>query len=131
MAFLPDGRRTVSSGGDRTIRLWDIESGQEIHCFRGHTNGVNCVAVSPDGHRLLSSSWDGHELRLWDVASGKSVHRINWGNVAPNRGSFTPDGRHAVCGGTDGVIRMYRLPAPDGVKTDQSAAAASPAAVMP
>ena len=37
----------------------------------------------------------------------------------PTRGSFTPDGRHAVWAGQDGVIRMYRLPAPDQGKADR------------
>ena len=119
------------SSSERTIRLWDVETGREIDCLRGHTNGITWVAVSPDGRRLLSSSYDGRELRLWDVASRKMMHRIGWGNGHPLRGSFTPDGRHAVWGGTDGVIRMYRLPAPDQAKTDQPASPAPPAAAKP
>ena len=130
-AFLPDGRRTVSSGYDRTIRLWDVGTGQEIHCFRGHTNEVTWVAVSPDGRRLLSSDYGGHELRLWDVETRKQVDRIKWGTVSPTRGSFTPDGRHAVWGGSDGVIRMYRLSAPDKDKTDHSAAPTLPGPSQP
>ena len=39
----------VSTGMDRTIRLWDSASGEENHCFRGHAEGVTWVAVSPDG----------------------------------------------------------------------------------
>ncbi len=131
VAFLPGGRRTVSCGSDRTIRLWDVESGQELQCFRGHPVEVIWVAVSPDGRRLLSSDHNGHDLRLWDVEARKQVHRINWGNVSPNRGSFTPDGRHAVWGGADGVIRMYRLPAPDQDKADHPAPPAQPAAAKP
>jgi WD40 repeat protein len=140
VAFLPDGRRAVSCSDDRllptkhsdpTIRLWDLESSREIHCFRGHQVEVTWVAVSPDGRRLLSSDYQGHDLRLWDVEARKQVHRINWGNEAPLRGSFTPDGRHAVWGGYDGVIRMYRLPATDQDKADHPAAPAPPAAAQP
>ena len=74
---------------------------------------------------------NGHDLRLWDVKTGKQIHRIDWGTVSPTRGSFTPDGRHAVWGGMDGVVRMYRLPAPDHEKGEQPAAPAQPAAAKP
>ncbi len=129
VAFLPDGRHAVSSSADRTIRLWDAESGQELHCFRGHPIGHIRVAVSPDGHLLLSGDWTGHELRLWDVDARKMLHRVNWGNVEPTFGSFTPDGRHAVWGGTDGVVRMYRLNVP--TQADRPAAAAGAVTIKP
>jgi eukaryotic-like serine/threonine-protein kinase len=114
VAFLPDGHRAVSSGFDRTIRLWDIESGRELHRFLGHPREVTCVAVSPDGRRLLSSDYPGRELRLWDVEGRKLIRRIGWAGISPTRGSFSPDSRNAVWGGTDGVVRLYRLPAFDG-----------------
>jgi WD40 repeat protein len=126
VAFLSDGRRAVSASNDRTIRLWDLESGQEEHCFRGHRNRVICVAVSPDGHWLLSTGFDGGELLLWDLEARKLVHRYIWGSVAPNRCSFTPDGRHALWGGSDGVIRMYRM-----TGTVQPGRPASPAQPVP
>jgi WD40 repeat protein len=127
-AFLPDGRRAVSCGNDRTIRLWDVATGQEIRSFRGHAHSVGWLAVSPDGHWLLSSDHEGGELWLWDVETSQTVQRINWGNVIPIHGSFTPDGRHAIWTGSDGVIRMYRLSAPDKDKADPTAPPAKPAA---
>ncbi len=67
------------------------------------------MAASPDGRRLLSSDYNGHELRLWDVEGRKLIRRLGWGGTAPTRGSFSPDGRHAVWTGTDGVVRLYEL----------------------
>ncbi len=54
------------------------------------------------------------------------VHRIAWPPNKPGRVAFTPDGRHAVYGGSDGVIRMYRLPAPVQDKTDPPVTPAKP-----
>jgi WD40 repeat protein len=62
VAVLPDGRRAISGAEDKTIRLWDLETGSELHRFDGHENWVNSVAV-PDGRRALSSSAD-MSLRL-------------------------------------------------------------------
>ncbi len=64
MAFTPDGRRLLTGGEDRTLRLWDVASGKELRRFVGHTHRVWSVACSPDGRYALSGSFD-RTLRLW------------------------------------------------------------------
>ena len=71
MAVTPDGRRAVSGSYDRTLRLWDLESGQPVRTLQGHTDCV-AVAVTRDGRRAVSA-WRDRTLRLWDLESGKEI----------------------------------------------------------
>ena len=53
-------RRSKASGhregDDRTIKLWDPITGQEIFSLRGHASGLTCVTFSPDGKSIASGS---------------------------------------------------------------------------
>ena len=66
VTFSPDGKRVLSGSGDETLRLWDVETGQQVRCLKGHTGCVNSVAFSPDGKRALSGSAD-RTVRLWQL----------------------------------------------------------------
>jgi WD40 repeat protein len=49
VAVTQDGRRAVSGSNDRTVRLWDLKSGQILRTLTGHTDTISAVAVTPDG----------------------------------------------------------------------------------
>ncbi|KIO10659.1 hypothetical protein M404DRAFT_72953, partial [Pisolithus tinctorius Marx 270] len=78
VAFSPDGNRIVSGSSDKTVRVWDAKSGNQIgsplkgHTDHGHTSNVTSVAFSPDGNRIVSGSED-KTLRVWDAKSGDQI----------------------------------------------------------
>ena len=69
LVFSPDGKRLVTAGSDKVVRVWDAEAGKELaalHC----PDQVNIVAFSPDGKSLAGGSHDG-SVRIWAVPAGK------------------------------------------------------------
>jgi WD40 repeat protein/serine/threonine protein kinase len=66
MAFSPDGKRLAGSyrppgsaaRSPGELKLWDTQTGREIRSYRAHQRAATCVAVTPDGRRLISGSED-------------------------------------------------------------------------
>ncbi|HVN52880.1 MAG TPA: BTAD domain-containing putative transcriptional regulator [Anaerolineaceae bacterium] len=104
VAFSPDGKRVVSGGWDRSARVWDVQSGQEVSRL-DHGGPVSAVAFSPDGKWVASASQDG-TARVWEASSGRELARMtHQGKVWAV--AFRPDGRWVVSGSEDGTARVW------------------------
>lgn len=109
-----DGRRALTAGGARedggAVRLWDLESGKELHKFNGHVTGAWCAVFSPDGRRALSGGGDDDlTMWLWDVQSGTPLRCFEGHQRAVKDIAFLRDGRHAVSASFDGTVRLWHL----------------------
>jgi WD40 repeat protein len=121
VAFSPDGKRIASSNGARNtigpaeageIKVWDVETGDELFVLQGHTGWVTDLAYSPDGKRLASGAGGlggrfggvgARELKIWDAESGDELltfEKVGGGVV------FSPDGCRLVNAGTEG-LKIY------------------------
>ena len=66
LAVSPERRRAISASNDTTLKVWDVDTGQELLTLTGHSAQVNGVAVSPDEGWAISASSD-ITLKVWDL----------------------------------------------------------------
>ena len=74
LVFSSDGASLVSGSGDKTIKLWDIQTGGVVKTFHGHTRYVS-ASISADNTTIASGSLD-KTIRLWDIQTGECHHTV-------------------------------------------------------
>lgn len=101
-----EGRCVVSGSDDRTLRVWDLDTGTTLRSLEGHNASVSAV-VTLDGRRAVSGSEDG-TLRVWDLEAGKTLRTLEGHNGAVLAVAVLDDYR-AVSGSIDGTLRVWDL----------------------
>ena len=106
VAFSPDGTRLASASWQKTIKIWNSSTGQELLTLRGHTQCVTGVAFSPDGMWLASSS-DDQTVKVWDVSSGRETNTLHGHTDVVKSVVFSPNGRCLASASNDRTIKIW------------------------
>jgi WD40 repeat protein len=108
LAFSPDGKTLISGSQDKTIKLWNLETSQEIKTLSGHSDHICSVAYSPNGQILASASKD-KTVKLWSVASGKEISSVKCTDSVIYSIAFSPDGKILAAGSGDTTITLFPI----------------------
>ncbi len=100
LSMSTDGSRVLTGGEDRSVRLWELDTGALIHNFLGHPDAVHAVAMAPDG-RIAVSGGENGRVRFWDTDTGGSIPgRWNRPKGVTDL-DFSPDGRRLLLSSHD------------------------------
>jgi len=101
VAFSAQGRFLASSSQDMKIKLWDAESGQEVHTFRMTSVDMADIDISV-GRNLLASA-----EAIWDLESLQEIHALERGLIYPGSVTFSPDGSKLALGLFEQQITLW------------------------
>ena len=105
MAFHPTKNLLASCSVDKSVKLWNTDTGTELWTVTGHGDWVRSVSWSPDGAKLASGS-DDKTVRIWEVATGKELSQLRVDSMVMCL-SYAPSGDMLAVGDYDGNIHFF------------------------
>ncbi len=118
IAVTPDAKHIISGSFDKTIKVWDLESGKDILTLSGHADWVSSVTITPDAKNIISGSSD-KTIKVWDSESGKEIRTLSGHGGMVSSVAVTPDAKHIVSGSSDKTIKVWDLESGKQIRTLQ------------
>eukprot|EP00283_Hemiselmis_rufescens_P013322 CAMPEP_0173443796 /NCGR_PEP_ID=MMETSP1357-20121228/30789_1 /TAXON_ID=77926 /ORGANISM="Hemiselmis rufescens, Strain PCC563" /LENGTH=241 /DNA_ID=CAMNT_0014409765 /DNA_START=1 /DNA_END=723 /DNA_ORIENTATION=+ len=106
-AFNKNGDRFITGSYDRTCKIWNTESGEELLTLEGHKNVVYAIAFNnPFGDKVITGSFD-KTCKVWDSATGKLLHTLRGHSTEIVCLSFNQQGDVIATGSMDNTAKLW------------------------
>ena len=111
------GTMIVSGSDDKTIRVWNVDTGECILTLKGHTGTVESVGFNHDGTKIVSGSKKRDPtIRVWNVDAksdnykyGECILTLKGHTYDVWSVGFNHDGTKIVSGSSDNTIRIWNV----------------------
>jgi WD40 repeat protein/GTPase SAR1 family protein len=108
IAWSADGRMLASPSADKTIRIWDAETGECLRTLKGHKGSVYCVAFD-QASRTLASGGQDRTVKLWTTASGQLFRMMDGHENQIHYLAFDPQGGTLASASYDGTAKIWEV----------------------
>ena len=106
-AFNKSGDKFITGSYDRTCKVWNTESGEELLTLEGHRNVVYAIAFNnPFGDKIITGSFD-KTCKLWNAENGDLYHTYRGHATEIVCLSFNPQGTVVATGSMDNTARLW------------------------
>ena len=102
-------RKIITSSGDMTCMMWDIETGSKVTEFADHLGDVMSISINPTNANVFVSGACDAFAKLWDVRTGKAVQTFAGHESDINAIQFFPDGNAFGTGSDDASCRLFDI----------------------
>ncbi|MBF0605936.1 MAG: metallophosphoesterase [Magnetococcales bacterium] len=102
-----DGKKIISGSVDRTLRIWDMTTGNMLYTLKEHRDKVNSVAISVDSEKIVSGS-DDKTVRIWDMLTGSLIDTLKGHDGFVTSVAISMDGK-IVSGSRDNTLRIWDM----------------------
>jgi WD40 repeat protein len=116
ISFSPDGKTLATGSSDKTIKLWNLDTGKEIRTLQGHDSYINSVSFSPDGKTLATGS-DDETIKLWNPNTGKEIFTLQGHDSSINSVSFSINSKTLATGSKDKTIKLWNVDTGEEIRT--------------
>ena len=97
----------ISGSDDRTIKVWEVASGNLINTLTGHEKEVENLEITPDGQQLISTGYES-EINIWNLRSGQLIRKIDESTKVYSI-MLLPNGKQLAVGLKDGQIDIFDI----------------------
>ncbi|MBD2215333.1 hypothetical protein H6G27_36835 [Nostoc linckia FACHB-104] len=116
VALTRDGNYMISGSADKTLKVWNWQTGEELCTLNGHSSWVQALALTLDGKYVISGSLD-RTLKVWNWQTGEELRTLNGHSYSVKALALTPDGKYVISGSHDNTLKVWNWQTEEELRT--------------